>query len=311
MKPLKYSCFETYFGLKPARSAFHKTGAAVAIVCVLSSFKAFSQLPETDIWLFKLEKKEGKYLLGNSLNINNRAGYDNQPDFTPDGKSILYVSIREDRQADIYRYDIKSKLHTNVTKSKVSEYSPTVLPDESGFSSVVVEEDSVQRIWMLGFDGSFMKFASDETDSVGYHSWLNMDTVLYYKLTEPHSLHALNLKNGKDVWICDNPSRAFRKINAGSKFIYGIKNKTSIDFRIYDPALRESKMYATYPSLNEDFVWHTEFGLVKAEESTLLKYNEIAKTWDVLFSFANLGIKKITRFTFDPKTKQLAIVSNL
>jgi len=271
---------------------------------------AFAQLPETDIWLFKLEKKNGKYILGNSVNINNRPGYDNQPAFTNDGKSMLYVSIKEDNQADVYRYDIKSKLHTNITKSKISEYSPTILPDESGFSTVVVEDDSVQRIWIMGFDGSFMKFANDVTDSVGYHTWLNMDTVLYYKLTEPHSLHSLDLKSGKDAWLCNNPARAFRK-TTGSKFMYAIKNAASMDFRIYDPALRESKLYATYGSLNEDFTWHPEFGLVKAEESDLLKYNELTKTWDILFSFGSLNIKKISRFTFDLKTKQLAIVNNL
>ena len=70
-------------------------------------------------------------------------------------------------------------------------------------------------------------------------------------------------------------------------------------------------VYASYPSINEDFIWHPELGLIKSEGSDLLKYNEQSKTWDVLFSFSNLGIKKITRFVFDSKNKQLAIVSNL
>jgi len=286
---------------------------AVALAGLLC-YSGFSQLPETDIWLFKIEKPgkpEAKYIVTYSLNINNRPGYDNQPAFTPDGKSLLYVSIKEDKQADIYRYDIKSKLHTNITKSKVSEYSPAILPDGSGFSCVVVEEDSAQRVWMIGFDGSFIKFANDVTDSVGYYSWLNADTMLYYKLTNPHSLRVLNLKSGKDVWICDNPSRAFRLIPATSHFIYAIKNDSVLEFRIYNPALKESKVYTTYISGNEDFIWHAELGLIKAENSDLLNYNEKTKKWEVLFSFGNLGIKKITRFTFDPKTKQLAVVSNL
>lgn len=307
MNGSSYNCL--HFPTRPATALV--SVSAMLLLLVLGSFRCFSQMPETDIWLFKLEKKENIFTAINPLNINNRAGYDNQPTFTPDGKSILYVSIREDKQADIYRYDIKSKIHTNITKSKVSEYSPTILPDESGFSAVVVEADSAQRVWMLGYDGSFMKFASDVTDSVGYHSWLNMDTLLYYKLTEPHSLHALNLVNGKDVWICNNPSRAFRKINSGSGFIYAIKNAGSMDFRIYNPALKESKVYASYPSLNEDFIWHPEFGLVKAEGADLVKYNTVTKNWDVLFSFGAMGIKKITRFTFDLKSKQLVIVNNL
>ncbi len=298
--------------LSPSDLPAKRPGRAVlAFLLLLPGLPAPAQLPETDLWLFNLEKKENVYQAVNPQNITNRPGYDNQPAFTTDGKSILYVSIREDGQADIYRYDIKSKLQTNLTKSKVSEYSPTILPDESGFSAVVVEADSTQRVWNMGFDGSFMKFAGDATDSVGYHSWLNADTLLYYKLTEPHSLHALNLKTGKDVWLCDKPSRAFRKTGRGSQFLYAIKTEHALEFRIYKPSAKESRVYATYPSLNEDFIWHPELGLVKAENADLLRFNENTGKWEILFSFAGVGIKKITRFAFDAKSKRLVIVNNL
>lgn len=272
---------------------------------------AFGQLPETDIWLVQLDKKDNKLIYKNPLNINNRAGYDNQPTFSSDTKSILYVSIKDDKQADIYQYNSKAKTHIQLTKTKTSEYSPTVLPDGKGFSCVVVEMDSVQRVWQYNFNGSFHKIIAEQVDSVGYHSWLSKDTLLYYKLTNPHSLRALNIKTNEDVWICNYPSRAFKKTGNSNNLIYAIKDSTSMAFRMYNPTIRESKLYATYPSVNEDFIWHPEFGLIKSENADLLRYNEATKRWDVLFSFSNLGIKKITRFVFDSKTKQLAIVSNL
>lgn len=272
---------------------------------------AFGQLPETDIWLFKIDKKDNKYIYSNPLNITHRAGYDNQPTFSLDWKSILYVCIDSSKQADIYQYNISKKQSLNITKSEVSEYSPTILPNGLGFSAVVVEKDSSQRVWKFNLDGKFNKIVHQATDSVGYHTWLNSDTLLYYKLTNPHSLRVLNLKTNEDVWICNNPCRAFKKVGNSSKFIYAIKDSASVVFRIYDPALRESKIYATYSSTNEDFIWHSELGLIKSENSDLLRYNEQTKSWEILFSFSNLGIKKITRFVFDTKTKQLAIVSNL
>lgn len=268
-------------------------------------------MPETDIWLFKLEKKEGKYLYTNPLNITHRAGYDNQPTFSLDSKSILYVVIDSTKQADIYQYNISKKITINLTKSQVSEYSPTIIHSGLGFSSVVVEKDSSQRIWQFNLDGTFKGIVHEGTDSIGYHTWLNADTFMYYKLTDPHSLRVLDLKTNKDVWICNHPTRAFKKIGNSSNFIYGIKDSISTQFRIYNPVLRESSLYTTYPSLNEDFIWHPELGIIKSEGSDLMRYNEQTKTWDVLFSFSSLGIKKITRFVFDSKTKQLAIVSNL
>lgn len=271
----------------------------------------YAQMPETDIWLFKLVKKDGKYSYSKPLNMTNRAGYDNQPSFTPDGKYVIYVSVDSSQQADIYQYSISKKVHTNLTKSKVSEYSPTILPGCEGFSAVVVEKDSAQRIWQFNLDGTFNRIVHENTDSIGYHTWLNADTLLYYKLTEPHSLRVLDLKTNKDVWICDHPSRSFKKIGNNSKFIYAIKDSISTQFRIYDPTLKESKVYTTYPSINEDFIWHPELGLIKSENADLLKYNDQTKNWEILFNFSSVGIKKITRFVFDFKTKQLAVVSNL
>lgn len=278
---------------------------------LLLSVPALAQLPETDVWLFKLDKKENKLVYTNPLNITHRAGYDNQPTFSADGKSILYVRIDSTNQADVYQYNIGKKASLNLTKSRVSEYSPTVVDNGLGFTCVVVENDSAQRVWKFMADGKFSKIVHEGTDSVGYHTWLSADTLLYYKLTEPHSLHALDLKTGKDAWICDRPTRAFKKMGNTQKFIYAIRDSASVQFRIYDPRLRESFLYATYPSTNEDFIWHPELGLVKSENGDLMRYNEKAKNWEVLFSFSSLGIKKITRFVFDGKTKQLAIVSNL
>jgi hypothetical protein len=281
------------------------------LISLFFSITLAAQLPETDIWLFKIEKTEGKYSYTNPLNVTHRAGYDNQPTFSLDGKSILYVLIDSTKQADIYQYSISKKTSSNLTKSQVSEYSPTIIPSGFGFTSVVVEKDSAQRVWQFNMDGTFKTIVHEGTDSIGYHTWLNADTILYYKLTEPHSLRVLDLKTNKDVWICNHPVRAFKKIGNSSRFIYAIKDSISTQFRIYNPAIRESSLYATYPSVNEDFIWHPELGLIKSEGSDLMNYNDKTNTWEVLFSFKNLGIVKITRFVFDNKTKQLALVSNL
>lgn len=280
-------------------------------ICLIFSFTLSAQLPETDIWLFKIEKKEGKYTYSNPLNITHRAGYDNQPTFSLDGKSILYVVIDSTMQADIYQYNIGKKVAVNLTKSKLSEYSPTYAPNQKLISTVTVELDSVQRIWGGPINGGLTDVLIPSVDSVGYYAWLNSDTLLYYKLTNPHSLRVLNIKTNEDHWICNHPTRAFKKIGNSSNFVYAIKDSIHTEFRIYYPALRESKLYTTYLSANEDFIWHPELGLIKSENADLMRYNEQVNKWELLFSFSDLGIKKITRFVFDSKTKQLAIVSNL
>lgn len=276
----------------------------------------FSQMPETDIWVVDLIKKEGKYSFEKPLNFANRKGYDNQPSFSSDDKEIYFVSNKDSNQTDVFVYNLKHKTTQLVCQSLESEYSPTLTCDKKFLTCVTVLKDSSQKLLNYDIVNKLpAKEVSDRInnpDSVGYFTWLNKDTVLYYKLTNPHSLRAWNIHTNKDVWICDNPTRAFKKYGNSSQFIYGLKkDSSSVEFRIYNPTMKESKIYASYPSLNEDFVWNDELGLIKSENADLLYYKESSKTWEVLFSFSQLGIKKITRFVFDTKNKRLAIVSNL
>src|SRR5947209_1280001 len=90
--------------------------------------------PATDIFVIDLTTSPGgKLKLGQPVKITNWAGYNNQPSFLPDGKSILYTSIR-DKQADIYRYDLRAASTTQVTNTPESEYSPTLMPDGKSIS---------------------------------------------------------------------------------------------------------------------------------------------------------------------------------
>lgn len=281
----------------------------IILFALLSVAKVNGQLPETDLWLFKLKEVDKKLTLGEGKNITARKGYDNQPFFTPDGKGILYVSIREDNQADVYRYDIGKQQAFQLTKTKESEYSPNYTPDCKSISCVVVEADSTQRLWLYNLDGAVKKCYNEAIDSIGYYSWLSNDTLLYYKLTEPHSLR-MYIETGKaDKWLCNSPSRAFKPLE-GNLFLYGIKDSVSVQYRSYDPVVRRSTAYATHNSKSEDFIWNKTYGLVKSEGTQLLWFNALDKKWEVLFDFTSYGIKKITRFVFDPKNKSVVIVDN-
>lgn len=279
-------------------------------VCIILLTVGKAQLPNTDLWLFKLETNKIKQThLTDPLNITSRDGYDNQPSFSEDGKRIYYVSIHEDKQADIYFYDIATKKNVAFTKTRVSEYSPTLTEGGMYLASVVVEADSAQRIHYINTVSGLDEKKLD-MDSVGYFALLNSDTVVYYKLTEPHSLRYYVKSSHEDKWLANSPVRTFKPINR-HKLIYGLKDSAKVCFYTYDFLLRKASRYAEYPSTSEDVIWHPQYGLVKSEENRLLHFDESKNEWVLLYDLGSFGIKKITRFVFDPKNKFLVVVNNL
>jgi len=140
-----------------------------------------------DLWLAPLDYSEaGIPHLGEGRNVTARAGYDNQPRFFPDG-TILYTRGVGER-TDIWRFDPATDTHTPVTQTPDrSEYSPTPTP-EGGISAIVVEPDSLQRLWRFDLDGTNGRPLFEDVAPVGYHAWLDTSTVGVFVLGEPATL---------------------------------------------------------------------------------------------------------------------------
>jgi hypothetical protein len=271
--------------------------------CVL-----FGQLPETDIWIFDVAKdKSGQTILKNGKNFTSRTGYDNQPSFSADGKTIYYSSVREDRQADVYCYELKSGKIKNLYTSSESEYSPTPVKNGSVLATVTVESDSSQRIHFKDLrTGSDSRY---EFDSVGYFLPLNDDTMIYFKLSNPHSLRFYCHSTGEDKYICSSPVRSI-KAKDRSSFVFGIKDSARVDFYVYDFLLRKAQKYGSHASDGEDFFWHPSWGLLKSQDALLLKYDALSQKWITLFDLSVWGLGKASRFAFSANNRNLIVVEN-
>ena len=141
---------------KLARSLLCSVGPVITV-----STLAFAQTPSptptpvppsSDIFVVDVKSQDGQMKFGQPMKITNTVGYNNQPSFLPDGHSILYTSIR-DKQADIYRYDIRSGSATQITNTSESEFSPTLMPGGKFISVVRVEADGTQRLWKFPLAG--------------------------------------------------------------------------------------------------------------------------------------------------------------
>ena len=279
----------------------------LSLLASILAVGATAQMPDTDVWLFKLKQdKGGDLLLEEGNNITNRKGYDNQVYFSVDGKTLFYSSVREDGQADVYAIDCKSKKIKQVTKTLESEYSPTPFFDQPLLSTVVVEKDSSQHIHLLnaetGATAAILPF-----DSVGYSCFVNQDTVVYFKLTEPQSLRYHVRSSGENRLIAYSPTRSILRKDRHS-IIYASKDSSSTSFYTYDFLLRKSILICKVKGSAEDAYYTPSHELLRSDGSKILKYDVTTKDWKLLYDLALFGIKQIARFKLDAEHKQLAVV---
>src|SRR5438046_7555234 len=172
--------------------------------------------PLSDIFVIDVKtKRSGELKFGEPKKITDFAGYNNQPFFMPDGHGILYTSIRN-KQADIYRYDLRDEATTQITNTPESEYSPTLMPDRKNISVVRVEADGkTQRLWRFPLDGGAPSLILENIKPVGYHLWIDDHTLALFILGETgksNFLEIFDTGTQKSEFVTENPGRVLRRI---------------------------------------------------------------------------------------------------
>lgn len=168
--------------------------------------------PSTDIYLVSLAHQGNQWKVGAPENVTHRAGYDNQPFFSPDGKSALYTSAGADGQTDIYRYDLARKSAVRLTNTPESEYSPTITPDGKFFSVIRVEADKTQRLWKFPLDGGAPEVVLKGIKPVGYHAWIDSGTVVVFVLGSPSALQVVRIPSEEAKTVAENVGRSVHLI---------------------------------------------------------------------------------------------------
>jgi hypothetical protein len=251
----------------------------------------------------------GKLKLGQPVKISTWAGYNNQPSFLPDGQGILYTSIR-DKQADIYRYDIRADSTTQITNTPESEYSPTLMPDSKSISVVRVEGDGTQRLWKFPLAGGSPALILENIKPVGYHLWVDDYTLALFVLGKPNTLQLVDLRSGKAEVIADNPGRILRRVPHENKFSF-VQKVSDQEWLIktYDLKTRSIAIFIkTFPGV-EDYAWTPAGVLLMANGSKVFARRKSDFAWVELADFSNAGLKNITRIAVSPKGHRIAIVA--
>ncbi len=303
-------------------SGYLREAALAALIIIGLGAAARSQTPSpspaatpgfSDIFIVDIKNERGGMQFGQPLKFTTFVGYNNQPSFLPDGRSILYTSIR-DKQADIYRYDLRSRATSQITNTAESEYSPTLMPDGKNISVVRVEADGTQRLWKFPLNGGQPSLILEHIKPVGYHLWIDDHTLALFILGakgKPNTLQVVDVPTEKAEIVAENPGRILRLIPHQNKlsFVQKISDREWI-VKAFDLKTRKiATLIKTFPGV-EDYAWTPAGILLMAKDAKMFKWSPaVDQDWLEIADFSEAGLNRITRITVSPKGDRIAMVT--
>lgn len=255
--------------------------------------------------------------LGTVTNISNNLGYDNQPQFTNDGKAVLFASNRDGAQTDIYRYDIAKKSLTQLTASAESEYAPAPVPDGAAFSVVRVEPRGVQRLWRIEPDGAGEQVLFDRIRPVSSSLWLDATHVALYVLDTrggPATLRLGDTETGAVDVVATNVGRCLAARPRSTELAFVARSadpRRPATVKIFNWRTRLVTELAPVVPGGEDVAWVSETEMVTVAGTAFYHWRigEDLTAWTRYGDARALAFTAVSRIVASPDGRTVAFVA--
>ncbi|MFK7952018.1 MAG: TolB family protein [Ekhidna sp.] len=275
-----------------------------SLMMLIFTSMVYSQ-PNTEVFLFDLIEDANGYSLSNPINVSNNAGYDNQPSFASNDQSIFYARTI-DNQTDIAQYSIKNGKTTILSNTlEGSEYSPTPMPD-GRISSIRLDTTGLQLLY--AYDSKGRNEVLVENLVIGYHSWLNANTIVTFVLGDPATMQIVNTKTGDVEIVGQKIGRSLHKMPSSNHFSFVDKSKDAWTINKMNPKTKQMEVLTPTLTGSEDYAWTPKDQIIMGKESKLHLWR-MDKGWKMIADLSKFNISKISRIAISSDGKKLALVS--
>ena len=264
---------------------------------------AAAQVLTTEVWLGPLDLREGRFVVGEMKNISNHPGYDNQPAFAADGKSVLFSS-EADSVAETglgiqaVRYDLGTGKVTKLTK--VRGFSPT----PAGKGIMTLREGTVRL-----YDGTTSRVLLPEVKTAGYFTRMSGETWVLFMNEEQRHIA---------VW----DGKTLNRIVPGAVTApYRLPGEQAVTFVVQEGDTRKlmrldveggrGSVLATIPfKTGGHHVWTSRGTLLMASGNAIHEWNPSRPDeWPVVHRFTEPDLQGMTRIALSPAEDRIAVVS--
>lgn len=268
--------------------------------------------PGTDIYLVPIA---GGMKAGKPAPLSVAPGYDNQPTFSPDGRRVLFAANRDGKQIDVFVFDRTTGTVVQLTETPENENSPTYLPDgvgdPGGFSVVRTEPDRTQRLWRFDAKGRNPQVVLTEIKPVGYHAWVDADTLALFVLGPPSTLRIASVRTGQAAIAAEGIGRSLHRI-PGTPSVSFIHREPSGEYWVkrIDAATRkiEPLVKSLEGNTERDMTWMPDGkSILMSSGAKVLSWTQ-GTDWTEVFDASAHGLGAVTRIAVSPTGDAMAIV---
>ena len=265
----------------------------------------FAQALATDIFVLAVDGAS----VGEPQRITDREGYDNQPQFLRDGGVLVYSSMNAEGDTDIRRHFLASGEDEELVANPEGEYSPTPIPGRDAISVVRDFGDRVQQLWAFPLDGGEPELLLPDLGPVGYHAWVDDESLIVFVLGEPATLQSARIGPGAGTVLAESPGRALARIPGGSEMSF-VDRSDDREWWLtaLDPVSGSTRRLTKTLENREDYAWASDGSVWMGDDSRLYRWRPGSEGWDLIADLDSEGIYGITRLAFSPSGDRLAVV---
>lgn len=264
----------------------------------------------SDIFSFTLEVKGDKLSLSNKKQLTKRSGYDNQPHFVGNN-AIYYASTNDSGLTDIYYRDLSNSTESQLTNTYLSsEYSPTPTPDGQFISCIRQGSDGSQNLVKYPVKGGGATVLIDN-HLVGYHIWLDDNTILCFILNDKsNDLHLFYLNSGRERVLAKNIGRCFKHIPGSQSVSFVQLNKDgSADIKSLDHKSLETNLITKSIEGIQDYAWVDADNMVLVNKSILHQWNR-KNGWVKQLNLQEHGLTAVSRIAINNSANKIVMVAD-
>jgi hypothetical protein len=270
--------------------------------------------PDTEVHLFDLRVKDGEYVAINGKNISNNVGYDNQPFFTDKDQSVLFVSVRDGKQSDVYEYQIQSNELKQITKTEYSEYSPKTYADNQQVTFVSEGGNPYQTVWAQNRKDGKSQWLLNSKEPVGYYATNEKNSDVLFWSRYGWSVQYLNLEKKVSRFISGNalPSSPQRVPNSDSFSFVHRQTNSEVWIKVFDPKDFSITPIAPIYDANYEYSWAPNGDILRFKDNRIQVWPHKSKgyRWQNGRDLSGYFKGKAGRLKISHSGKHVAVVEN-